>query len=128
MPYYIHNPLSRSNKKYINFFSCIGYNSWYCDPKTYVIWMKLAHLMSNLLWTSGGSFCTFTFSSKFLINVHTREKTIYLPYIFNMYTNASNNTPSYTHISSYVVWRVHPLGVRCSGMFGECISYCIKYP
>ena len=25
-----------------------------------------------------------------------------------MYTNASNNTPSYIHISLYVVWRVHP--------------------
>ena len=25
-----------------------------------------------------------------------------------MYANASNNTPSYTHISAYVVWRVHP--------------------
>ena len=38
-----------------------------------------------------------------------------------MYTNASNNTPSYTHVSSYVVWRVHPLGV--------CIQFlCTTYP
>ena len=30
-----------------------------------------------------------------------------------MYTtcaNTSNNTPSYTHVSSYVVWRIHRLG------------------
>ena len=27
-----------------------------------------------------------------------------------MYANALKNTPSYTHVSLYVVWRVHPLG------------------
>ena len=31
-----------------------------------------------------------------------------------MYANASKNTPSYTHVSSYMVgymvWRVHPQG------------------
>ena len=26
-----------------------------------------------------------------------------------MYADASNNTPSYTHFSLYMVWRVHPL-------------------
>ena len=34
------------------------------------------------------------------------RKYISLTYI--MYANASNNTPSYTHVSSYVVWNVHP--------------------
>ena len=28
--------------------------------------------------------------------------------MYIMYINASNNTPSYTHVSSYKVWRVHP--------------------
>jgi hypothetical protein len=28
--------------------------------------------------------------------------------MYIMYANASNNTPSYTNVSSYVVWRVHP--------------------
>ena len=28
--------------------------------------------------------------------------------MYTMYANASNNTPSYTHITSYVVWSVHP--------------------
>ena len=30
------------------------------------------------------------------------------PFMFSMYTNASDNGPSYTHISSYMVWRVDP--------------------
>ena len=25
-----------------------------------------------------------------------------------MYANASNNTPFYTYVSSYMVWSVHP--------------------
>ena len=28
--------------------------------------------------------------------------------MYTMYANASNYTPFYTHVSSYVVWRVHP--------------------
>ena len=31
--------------------------------------------------------------------------------MYIMYPNASNNTLSYTHTSSYVVWRVHPTGI-----------------
>ena len=37
-----------------------------------------------------------------------KEKNLTLMY--TMYTNTSNNTPSYTHVSLYVVWRVHPGG------------------
>ena len=29
--------------------------------------------------------------------------------MYTMYGNASNNIP-YTHVSSYVVWRIHPRG------------------
>ena len=29
--------------------------------------------------------------------------------MYSMYASASNSTPSYTHISLYVVWRVPPL-------------------
>ena len=28
--------------------------------------------------------------------------------MYTMYASASNNTPSYTYVSSYGVWRVHP--------------------
>ena len=35
-----------------------------------------------------------------------REKYISLMYI--VYANTSYNTPYYTHVSSYLVWRVHP--------------------
>ena len=31
--------------------------------------------------------------------------------MYTTYIHASNNTPFYTHISSYVVWREHPLGL-----------------
>jgi hypothetical protein len=31
--------------------------------------------------------------------------------MYLMYVSASNNTPAYTHINLYVVWRVHPLGI-----------------
>ena len=30
--------------------------------------------------------------------------------MYIMYTSASNNAPSYTLVSLYVLWRVHPLG------------------
>ena len=30
--------------------------------------------------------------------------------MYTTYTNASNNTPSYTHVSLYVLWKIHPLG------------------
>ena len=45
-------------------------------------------------------FCTSTFTSTFLIaflHVHTREKQ-YLFFVYTMYVNASNNTPSYTYM------------------------------
>ena len=38
--------------------------------------------------------------------VHTKGEQ-YLP-MYTMYTNASNNIPFYTHINSYMVWRVQP--------------------
>ena len=45
------------------------------------------------------------------LNVHTREKQ-YLSLMYIMYTHASSNIPSYTHVSSYVVWGVHPQLLR----------------
>ena len=44
--------------------------------------------------------------------------------MYIMYANASNNTPSYTHVSSYVVWRVHPPPTPWGG--GVATQY-IKY-
>ena len=32
--------------------------------------------------------------------------------MYIMYANASTNTPSYTHISSYMVCMIHPLGSK----------------
>ena len=85
-------------------------------------WMKLTHLskfsfkpylktllyilhfkiLNNLLYI----YTCFKVLISFL-NVHTKEKQ-YPSLIYTMYTSSSNNIPSYTHISSYVAWRVHP--------------------
>jgi len=81
-------------------------------------WMKLTHLLSifsqNL---TQELFCTFpttkflivfcksTLTSKFLtpyLNVRTEEKKKHLSLMYTMYANPPKNTPSYTHISSYI--------------------------
>ena len=35
--------------------------------------------------------------------MYTLEKRMHVPYIYTTYNIASNNTPSYTHVSPYVV-------------------------
>ena len=40
--------------------------------------------------------------------MYTEEEKQYLFLMYTMYANGSNNIPSYIHVSSYVVWRVHP--------------------
>ena len=40
------------------------------------------------------------------LNVHTKEKQ-YPSLMYIIYANALNNTPSCTHVSSYVVCKVH---------------------
>ena len=64
-----------------------------------VKWMKLTHLLCKHSLNLKAAFCTFTFTSEFLIaflNVHNRENK-YLSFMYIMYNNASNKTPSYTH-------------------------------
>ena len=71
-----------------------------------VNWMELAHLLSNFSLNLRVRFCTSTIPSTFLIaflNVHTRERKQYLSLMYIMYADASNATPSYTHVSSYMV-------------------------
>ena len=67
-------------------------------------------LFFNILYSSsnrmahvsrGRYTCWLGVYSYFTRKIHTRE-------IMN--ANASNNTASYTHVSSYVAWDVHPLG------------------
>ena len=70
-----------------------------------VNWMTSTHLSSKKTLTNGPAL-TLKFLIKF-INLHTRENQ-YLSLRYIMRINASTNTPFYTHISSYVVWRVHP--------------------
>ena len=43
--------------------------------------------------------------------------------MYNMYASASNNTPSYTHVSSYVVWRVHPQGYLVALYAYVCLNF-----
>ena len=83
----------------------IGHYYYVTTMNENVNWMKVTHMLSM-------SFLNFkaTFTSRFLIsllNVHTVEN-LYLSLVYiSMYANASNNIPSYTHVHSYVVWRVH---------------------
>ena len=42
-----------------------------------------------------------------LLNVYL-EKNNTSPFCITMYIDSSNESPSYTHISSYVVWRIQP--------------------
>ena len=72
--------------------------------------MKLAHLFKILISKPKAPFCTSTFTPKFLIafqSIHTREKQ-YLFLLYNMYPNASNNTPFYTCVCVYMVRKVQP--------------------
>ena len=50
-------------------------------------------------------FCKYTFNSKLLIVLlmYTLSEKQYLCFMYTMNANASNNTPSYIHVSSYVV-------------------------
>ena len=44
--------------------------------------------------------------------------------MYTMWANASNNSPSYTYVGSYMLWRVHPRGV-CLGYY--CDNQQIAY-
>ena len=70
--------------------------------------VKLTYLLSIFCLNLRAPICTSTF--KFLnnfLNIHKEQQ--HLSLMHTMYTNASNNTPFYTHISwTYMVWRVHP--------------------
>ena len=65
-----------------------------------VNWMKLTCMLSMFSLNLEA-----TFTSRFLttsLKVHTIEN-LYLSLIYtNLYANASNNTPSYTHVHSHV--------------------------
>jgi hypothetical protein len=80
-------------------------------------WMKKTRLSSkkNYLYLRG-PFSTLIFTSKFLttsLNVHTRRRRkLYFSLMYTMYVNASINTPTYTHVTLYIVRRVHPLGLK----------------
>jgi hypothetical protein len=80
--------------------------------------------VGSMIWNSPlnhkAPFCTSTFNSKLLIvllNVHTGEKQ-HLRFMYTMNANASNNTPSYIHVSSYVVWRIYPPEIIASWNHG----------
>ena len=44
------------------------------------------------------------------LNAHARGKQYQISLMYTMYTNASNNTLFYTHVRSYITWRVHFMG------------------
>ena len=70
-----------------------------------VKWMKPTHPLSTISPNLRAPFRTTTFTSYILIafSMHTLEENITSPGMYTMYAHASNNTPSYNHISSYMV-------------------------
>ena len=62
-------------------------------------------IVKNFFKTSFYIYLNFKKSIAFL-DVHIREKQ-HLSLMYTIYVNASNNTPSYTHVSSNVVSMVH---------------------
>ena len=89
--------------------------------RTIIMWQQWRKLgldetntsIANFSLNPIAPFCTSTFTSTFSIaffNVHTRENQ-HLSLMYTRHANASNRTPSYTHVTSHVVWRVHPLGL-----------------
>ena len=79
-----------------------------------VKWMTLTPILSRKLLHLRAPCCTSTFTSvkrlftfNSLLDVHTREKQ-HLSLMYTMYANASHNTPSYTHVTLYVIQKVHP--------------------
>ena len=75
-------------------------------------WLKVTHILSSFTLNFRVPFRTSTVPLYFLTtfwDVYIREKE-YLSIYYGMYANASNNAPSYTHISLYLVWRVHTMG------------------
>ena len=74
-------------------------------------WMKVTHVLSNFSLNLRPPFVNLhllqIYSS--LSTVYTREK-LQLSLMYIMYRVASNNTPSYAHVSLNVVWRVHSWG------------------
>ena len=87
-----------------------------------VNWVKLAHLLLKFSWNLMAPFVHKTllklFNSIFKCTNHThtkktkklkeKEKEKLSIMYYTMYANASYNTPSYTHISSYIVLRFYP--------------------
>ena len=88
--------------------------SYRCDPKTQIFklkqlevstsenvnWMKTTHLLSFFTLNLRAPFSTSTFTTK---ELRTQGKQ-YLSFMYTTYTNASNNTPSYNHISMFCIW------------------------
>ena len=71
-----------------------------------------ASIVMKSIFNLKGPFCKHIFIFKNLIafiDVHFKANKD-LSIIYTMYTNASNNTPFYIHISLHIIWRIHHLG------------------
>ena len=74
--------------------------------------LRLTNIVFNI--NLRASFCKSAFTLNILIafsNVHTKEKR-YPSLKFTIYKDAANNTLSYTHVSSYMIGRIHPRGYK----------------
>ena len=67
--------------------------------------MKLAHLLSNCSLNCMALYVNLDYLelSLAILKVHTRERKKYISLMYIVYVDSSNNTPYYSHISSYMV-------------------------
>ena len=66
-------------------------------------WMKPTHLLPVFPLNLRAPFCTSTYTHSILMSTHFFLFLFKSSLICIMYANLSNNTPSYTHVSSYVL-------------------------
>jgi hypothetical protein len=74
---------------------------WQHWMKTWIWWIN-SSIIKNSLNFRGHLLCNYLYFKK----INSLFKCT--QFMYTMYASASNNIPSYTHVSSYVVWRVHP--------------------
>ena len=68
--------------------------------------------MDSYMASNGSCFMvTWTTFKDHLLEVGLTLQRMNMASPLRMYANALNNTPSYSHVNSYVVWRVHSQGI-----------------
>ena len=80
-----------------------------------VHWIRLPHVLSRFSSKLQGPFLQIYLCFKILNKLFKCTHSL----MYTMYANVSDNNPSYTHVSLYVVWRIDPQGCTLD----ECVRW-----